>query len=77
MGAVGQAVSESLFVLTGAYTRNGVEFVSGDMVLVDAVVAARLLANRGGLPVLNPTPLQLAEARHLALARRQSCCFGR
>ena len=77
MGAVGQAVSESLFLLTGAYTRAGVDFAAGDMVLVDAAAASQLLAARGGLPVLNPTLLQLAEARHLALARRKSCCFGR
>lgn len=71
------AVSLLLYALTGPLTHNGTDFVAGDRVLVDAATAAWLDARLLGGVVINPTKLQIAEAQHLALARKRSCCFGR
>lgn len=70
-------MSDLLYVLVGTVTVGNVEYRDGDRVLLSAADAPYLVANGRAALVHNPTPLQIAEARHLALARRQSCCFGR
>ena len=70
-------MSESLYVLVGSVAIGNVEYRDGDRVLLSAADVSYLVVNGRAAMVHNPTPLQIAEARHLALARRQSCCFGR